>query len=289
MNNTLASAPINNLFTQQPTLKRLLWVLQHNKEFGLYFARCNVPNYRQQLVTALRSSYPNIIEISINQLDAKRKRSWDAIELDIALAEYLEDKPPDAAIFLYDLETLLPTKDTKQQHRILQQINWRRSAYSRLQRCLVIWLPEYALRILARGAQDFFDWYSGIYEFEVPESQRHDFIDQSLKKFNDNKQTHAADRLSVAEKHKWIKTLLGLKDETKPDTHSGKLSLANLLYDLGRLYDSLGEYEQALKYYYQARGDYDVDLDYLLKFLELEFKVNLNKYRSFKVTLNSKI
>ncbi len=93
----------------------------------------------------------------------------------------------------------------------------------------------------------------------------------------------------MAEKHKWIKTLLGLKDETKPDTHSGKLSLANLLYDLGRLYDSLGEYEQALKYYYQARGDYDVDLDYLLKFLELEFKVNLNKYRSFKVTLNSKI
>jgi|GEM_PF-3093944 len=289
MNNTLVSVPTDNLLTQQPALKRLLWVLQHNNEFGLYFARCNVPNYREQLVAALRAHHPNIIEISINQLDAK------AIELDIALAEYLQDKPPNAAIFLYDLETRLPTKDTKQQHRTLQQINWRRSAYARLQRCLVIWLPDYALRICARGAPDFFDWYSGIYEFEVPETQRNDFIAQSLSLFDENKQIHAADHLSVAEKHRWIKTLLSLKDEIQSDTPSGRQSLADLLDDLGRLHKSLGEYEQALDYYqsarkyyldienkkgegttlnnisrvYHARGDYDTALDYLLKSLSI--------------------
>jgi len=179
--NHIISVPTDNLFTQQPALKRLLWVLQHNDGFGLYFARCNVPNYREQLVAALLARYPNIIEISIHQLDA----NLEAIELDIALADYLQDKPPNAALFLYDLETRLPTKDTTLQHRTLQQINWRRSAYARLQRCLVIWLPDYALRILARGAPDFFDWYSGIYEFEVPKAQRNDFISQSLSLFDD--------------------------------------------------------------------------------------------------------
>ncbi|OAD20680.1 hypothetical protein THIOM_003599, partial [Candidatus Thiomargarita nelsonii] len=63
----------------------------------------------------------------------------------------MQDKSPEAAVFLYDLESRLPSKDTELQYRTLQQVNWRRSAYVRLQRRLVIWLPDDALRILARG------------------------------------------------------------------------------------------------------------------------------------------
>jgi tetratricopeptide (TPR) repeat protein len=249
MNNTQTPVSTEELFKQHPPLKRLLWVLQHNEGFGLYFARCNVPSYRKQLVAAIveRCTCP-VIEISLNQLDA----NLETTEIDIALADYLQDKPPQAAVFFYDLETLLPSKETELQHRTLQQINWRRNAYARLQRNLVIWLPDYALRILARGAPDFFDWYSGVYEFDVPESQRANFITDSLNSFDDER-THAEDRLTVAEKRRWLKVLLSLKDETQPDTPSGKQSLAKLLNDLGRLYYSLGEYEQTLEYYQRAR------------------------------------
>ncbi|MEN8217766.1 MAG: tetratricopeptide repeat protein [Pseudomonadota bacterium] len=271
-----------DLFTQHPALKRLLWVLQHNQDFGLYFARCNVPNYRKQLVAAVVAQYPAVIEISLHQLEA----NLETIALDVALAEYLQDKSPEAAVFLYDLESRLPTEDTELQYRTLQQVNWRRSAYVRLQRRLVIWLPDDALRILARGAPDFFDWYSGVYEFEIPERA------VNLSTFYDD---DGGNHLTLAEKRRWKKVLLSLLDETKPDTPGGLQSLANLLMDLGRLHRSLGEYKQALVYFqqlldiyqqlgqfkskaivlkhvagiYYAQGDYDAALEYLTDALKI--------------------
>lgn len=307
MNNTLTALPTEELFKRHPELERLLSILQHNKDFGLYFARCNVPIYRKQLVAILIERYScPIIEVSLNQLEA----NLETTTLDVALAEYLQNQPHDATIFFYDLEMWLPSKDIEVQHHTLQKINWQRSVYARLQRHVVIWLPDYALKIVARSTPDFLDRESGIYEFDVPKSQRANFIIQSPNT-SDEEGTHAEDRMSVAEKRRWMNMLVSLREETQSDTLTGKQSLANLLNDLGRLHRSLGEYEQALDYYqcarsycldiadrngegkllneissiYHAQGDYKTALEYLQQSLDISKETGDRKFEG--ETLNN--
>ncbi len=47
------------------------------------------------------------------------------------------------------------------------QLNEGRGLYQDLGRPLVFWLPEDALRRVARGAPDFWAWRSGVYEFAL--------------------------------------------------------------------------------------------------------------------------
>ncbi len=231
---------------------RFLWVLRNGKGFGLYFVCCNAPAYRRQLVEKIKAEYAQpILEFDLSGHDGEEY-------IDHRLLTWAEDKAVGAPVFLYGLETLLPTRDEDRQFRTLQEINWRRNVYSQLNRNLIIWLPEYALTLLARTASDFYDWHSAVFEFPVPESEKAGFVKQSMMGFMDG-ETHAANQMTLAEKQRWLSVLNGLLDETPKDT----VEYARLLNDLGRLYHALNYYDDALQKYNET-------LDLFMKLNDLE-------------------
>ena len=216
------------------------------------------------------------------------------------------DKPASTPVFLYGLETLLPTRDEDRQFRTIQEINWRRNVYSQLGRNLVIWLPEYALTLLARQASDFYDWHSAVFEFPVPDLDKSGMVEQSMLGFMDG-EVHAYKRLTLTEKHHWLGVLNGLLDETPKES----AEYARLLNNLGLLHRSLGEYEDALKCFQQSfdifkgmgdqaslgtllndislihmdHGEYDAALQYLEDALEVNCKWGIKKEKW--LTLNN--
>lgn len=139
--------------------------------FGLYFARCNPPAYRRAIAEVLRGELDRpVTDVDLTEMDRASTRP----SIDYVLEQNLEDAPEDAVVFVWGLEKLLPSADSDAAitRQTLTEINWRRSAFARLGHPLVVWLPEYALRFVARNAPDFFDWNSGVYVFETPDSMR---------------------------------------------------------------------------------------------------------------------
>ncbi|MEK7990343.1 MAG: tetratricopeptide repeat protein, partial [Thiotrichaceae bacterium] len=278
---------------------RLLRALRRceTEHFYLFFVRCNSLHYRQQLVAAIKTqSQIPIIEISIQTLI--QKYDFDNFSIAAALTIELNTLPPDQAVFIYDLEAYLPNPheqvfETTLAFQTLQQINWQRSIYQRLNRALFFWLPEYALQLLATHALDFFDWRSAIYEFDIPKSQQNDIIQAELQGFRSG-EIHAADYLNKAEKQRWIKMLHSLLDEAT--TAEAQADLQN---DLGRIYYSIGKYDIALDAYqkaldlsrqthqqqlegellnnisqiYNARGEYETALGYLKQSLLIQQEI----------------
>ncbi len=233
--------PVADKSESESALLRLIWVLRNGKGFGLYFACCNALAYRRELVEKVKAEYAQpILEFDLTGHDGEAY-------IDHRLLTWAEDKTPGAPVFCYGLETLLPTRDEDRQFRTLQEINWRRNVYSQLNRNLVIWLPEYALNLLARTASDFYDWHTAVFEFPVPDSEKPHLIGQSLLGFMEG-ETHAANRMTLDEKKRWLSVLNGLLDETPKDT----VEYARLLNDLGRLNISLGEYQESLTYFNES-------------------------------------
>jgi len=217
---------------------RLLWVLRHGRGFGLYFAACNSIAYRTGFVETLKAEYGH----PIVEIDLSGHGGEDYI--DQVLLNALADAPADAPVFVYGLETLLPSRDEDLQFRTIQELNWRRNLYSQINRNLVIWLPDYALTLLARQAPDFYDWHSGVFEFAVPESEKLGLIRQSLSTL-DGGPVQAVDHLSLKDKQQWIGALNGLLDETPKNT----IEYGKILDHLGSFHYSFGRYHEAFKYY----------------------------------------
>ena len=266
------------IFSRHPDLKRLRRVLQLCKGFGLYFARCNTLSLRHELVAALKADAPKpIIELPLNP----ENNSF----IDAQITALLADAGEDAVVFVYDLEKLIYLKD----RHVIQELNWRRGFYGRLNHPVVFWLPEFLLTEIFNQAPDFADWYSGIYEFSLSEAERLNLMAGTWQSVNES----FVGQLSLAEKERWIINLQNLLAELGEQENSS--TKGALLNRLGLLYDSLGSYDEALLYYQhslkiqqdigdqqglgatlnnlagiaQAIGDYDTALHYLTQAFQI--------------------
>ena len=217
--------------------------------FALHFVVCNTPAIYPPLLESLRAAcQPPIYPCTI-------PRDLDTL-IDVWLSEQVRDLPPDAVIFLYGLADLLavPQQDEAgylKRHNILQQLNWQRNAYQRLQRPLVIWVSSKAMQLVACYASDFYDWRTGVFEYHPPQEQRHEIVQQSMAGFD--REWNALNGLSLVEKQRWLGTLQGLIDElATATTPAEQQMLAKLLNDQGDLYYSLGKYELAKPCYEKA-------------------------------------
>jgi len=266
-------------FTLHPELKRLLRALELCEGFGLYFARCNTVSLRNKLVATLKTNLAKpIIELSLN--------IENDIFIDAQMAQLLGNASDDTVVFIYDLEKLFYLKD----RHIIQELNWRRGEYGRLNHPVVFWLPEFLVNEIFNEAPDFSDWYSGIYEFSLSQPERLNLMDNTWQTVNEN----FVGQLSLQEKERWIINLKNLLAEI--DEQDKSRTKSQLLNRLGLLYDSLGKYDKALTCYqqnlkilqtigdkegegvtlnniasiYQAKGDYDTALRYLTDSLKIQ-------------------
>ncbi len=279
--------PATTLSQQYPDLKRLARGIRRSKgTFSLLFAECNLPLLRQQLSTELAQQleFPPVT-VKLSELNT------DAESIDSIIAQQLTHCPDDAAVFLFDLEQLLPTLSREKLRSTVRLLNWRRSELSRLNRPLLIWLPRYAIDILAEETPDFYDWYSGIFSFSAQEEQRSQSGQAAFAGLWSDTGVHAAKHMNAEEKKKWLGTLKELLAEHQtPDKQR-----ANLLNDLGYLLKSMGDNDKALHYYqqslqiqqdigdkagegatlnnisqvYHTRGDFDTALQYLQQSLQI--------------------
>lgn len=152
--------------------------------FVLAFAKCNLPVQRNALVEQLKVLLEplgvSLLKIELKEaveqlLPVLRERlagsylapssaAESAIEREPEAAHTLRERGNKPALFVYGLEHSIPSGDPNP--AILAHLNLLRELFRRDLPCpLVIWLPDYALTLLARGAPDFWAWRSGVYEF----------------------------------------------------------------------------------------------------------------------------
>ena len=143
--------------TSDDTLDRLVRVIERSDGFTLAFVRCNHPIQRETMRQRLRERLTGkrLLEVFqdkpiISLLD-ELSRAWDA------------SNPPDA-VCVYGLE--MSISQEREYSPVLGRLNHDRDLLRRaIPVPLLIWLPDFALDYVARGAPDFWAWRSGVYEF----------------------------------------------------------------------------------------------------------------------------
>lgn len=236
-----------HLFTEQPDLARFIETLKRVKGFALYFAHCNVPTYRAKLTEAIRAHLSRpLVVVNTSPLAEMDQTTRPAI--DGYVETKLEGVSEDAVVFITGLENLLPSRDEEWMLRTAAELNWRRGFFQRMRRPMVFWLPEYALTLLARNAPDLYDWYSGVYDLEIPEQMRAEASRETLKTIQD---TEDQRWMSKDERDRWEDVLQDLLAKAEANSNPNNLSQAeaveqsDLLDRLGRLYLQRAEYQKA--------------------------------------------
>ena len=203
--------------------------------FALYVARANTTVLRRQIVADLRASLSRpLVELTL----APGEPPYEQI------ARVAGSAPAGAVLSVDGLDVLAPSAAPDW---FLRHLNWRRAAYSSLARPLLLWVPEYLLRLMMEHAPDFFDWHSGFYEFTTPEAA----LAETARQVYLVGDAEQAD-LTLAQKRERIATLRGLLDEYVGREPEIRLARADLLSKLGILHYSLGEARRAIEYYEQA-------------------------------------
>ena len=271
---------------------RMLRALRRAEGFALYFAVCNVPVHRAELVEEIRRNlHRPIVEVAI---PSDADDPYPPIEEALNGRTNSHPVPEDAVVFIYGLERLIPSADLERARRTLSRLNWKRSAYRRLGRPLVFWIPLYLIPLLAGEAPDFWDWHSGLYEFPLPEAVRGEVLTRLTEGAY-----WTARALSVEEKREQIRLLEGLLDEYRGDDVASLRARKETLRRLGEFYYSLGKYDAALKSFrehlsvteklddraglaesynniglvYKAQGDYELALEYHGKALAIRKEI----------------
>jgi tetratricopeptide (TPR) repeat protein len=213
-------------------LKRALRVADG---FTLYVARANTAVLRRQITADLHADLSRpLVEVTLVLGEPPYEQ----------IARIAQGVPTDAIISVDGLDVLAPSSGPDW---FLQQLNWRRAAYRKLARPLLLWVPEYLLRLMMEHAPDFFDWHSGFYEFTTPEATRLVTTRQAYAVGD----AEEAD-LGFTEKRQRIATLRGLLDEYVGDAPRIRRARVKLLDKLGLLNWSQGKMEWAIGYYEQA-------------------------------------
>jgi len=214
-----------------------------NGQFALAFARCNSPVQRASLVAILRDSLA-----ALNIPIAEVTLSGPEADIPAELAAGAVPNPG-APLFVYGLESLMPSdllrdKPSQAQYRALAQLNERRGRYQTLARPLVFWVPEYALRLIAEVAGDFWAWRSGVFEFVAgKEAVRETYQREMALPYV------GESNLTRAEKEVRIRVLTALLDDYEGNDAETRAARSNVLYRLGQMQAALGQYEQARRLY----------------------------------------
>lgn len=256
-------------------------VVRWGDEFRLAFVKCN---HSAQQETLRRSLLERLSDQRVLEIPLEKKPIVSLLD-EIRLL-WNPEQPP-VAVCVYELEYSL--REQGQNSPVLGRLNHDRDLLRQaIPAALLIWLPDFALDYVARGAPDFWAWRSGVYEFETDSALwqsecvtvfgDHDAISLGSLSWEDKKK-------EIARLEELLRTSQAL---TRQDTQV-KQANCRLLHQLGFLYDSLGKQDEALDRYqeslklaktlgnrpgegttlnnlsqiYKARGDYDTALRYL--------------------------
>lgn len=222
-------------------VRRLVRSLDYAKGFWLGFVRCNLPAQRRKAAAVCKE----LLEaLGIHLLEVELTEPIS--ELLPILKEHIASEQMGAnenkiAIFVYGLKYSIPSSEAYPP--ILSYLNLNRELFRQeLPHPLAIWLPEYALKALARRAPDFWAWRSGLYEF-APDA------DLAMGALNPiaREEIYVKSSLSGQVKRERLVMLKGLLEdycELGNGPHEREVQ-GSILFEIANVYDDLGELEEA--------------------------------------------
>jgi tetratricopeptide (TPR) repeat protein len=230
----------------------LIRALEWSDEFAIYFAVINPPLIRKQMADELKVSLE------------KEKIQVHSLELNSSyfdLLSIIPEKVPSYCLrgteteiryvlFIFGAEEAIAA-DAETQRLFFDCLNWQRDKLRETIACpLVIWLPEFALRILALETPDFWAWRSGVYYLE-PESVGILRDTQELLRVV----TSEYDVLTYQEKIRRLQQFKALIEDYEKHQFEGKQEseLLEIQFDLlreaGKISFSLANYKDAKQYF----------------------------------------
>jgi tetratricopeptide (TPR) repeat protein len=241
------------------TVRRLVRALDYAEGFWLGFAKSNARAQTRRVAAACKELLDalkiRLVEIELTepttdllpilQERLARELGGRVPEDAHSAEESASTNQPKLAIFVYGLEHSIPSTDAYPP--VLSSFNLKRELFRReVPFPLVLWLPEYALTALARGAPDFWAWRSGLYEL-APERE---LADQSLEAVR-GEAIHITESLSERAKRERLAMLKGLLADYLElgNTTREQSAQAGILHEIGLVYEMLGELAEAKQAY----------------------------------------
>ncbi|NCS02335.1 MAG: tetratricopeptide repeat protein, partial [Microcystis aeruginosa G13-11] len=280
--------------TAAESYQTLLRSLRRKNGFNLLFVRCS-PVQADEIIRGISQDLPNK-NIQVLQLDSETDNLYEKIvdlpnytNLNILFVRGLENallRYEEAESQGYFLSSQSPVYGGTWAGvpKILGYLNLSRERFERqFPFTLVFLLPEFALRYFIRRASDFFDWYSGVYEFPTDkdilerEIRRLVYLDSDLDTYQQftpqQRQEKLAEikaylsdspsldpvRVSQLWQEKGLIHAMGKEYEQaiasydqalqiKPDYHQAWINRGIALGDLGRYEEAIASYDRALEF-----------------------------------------
>jgi tetratricopeptide (TPR) repeat protein len=301
--------------TAAESYQSLLRSLRRKNGFNLLFVRCS-PVQADEIIRGISQDLPNK-NIQVLQLDSETDNLYEKIvdlpnytNLNILFVRGLENallRYEEAESEGYFLSSQSPVYGGTWAGvpKILGYLNLSRERFERqFPFTLVFLLPEFALRYFIRRASDFFDWYSGVYEFPTDkdilhrEIRRLVYLDGDLDTYQQFTPQQRQEKLAeikaylsdspsldpVQTSELWHKKglihqmgkeyeqAIASYDkalEIKPDYHEAWYNRGVALGNLGRLEEAIASYDQALEFkpdYHEAWNNRGIALRNLGRF-----------------------
>lgn len=203
--------------------------------FRLIFVRCNQPSQRLRLMAKLglllsQDTFDSIFftEPIPHLLDAIRDRLPEALP---------------RALFVSGLEYSLPVADEAENTSFIANLNASRNSFpAAIPFPLVLWLPEYALTAIVRGAPDFFSIRSGVYFFAASPAETAPLVNAVIAG-----DSWLLENFLLLEKQERVEAIEVLLQDYQALSHGQRDYRAeSLLLDrLGILYSTLGHWKMS--------------------------------------------
>lgn len=211
--------------------------------FALAFARVNAPARRRELTDTLRERLGDEVRVVPVAV------APETTDLESLLARrYAEEAGEDkVALFVVGVERVLSA--VRERNGFLPVLNYKRENLQRSVPCpVVVWLPEFALRLVATGAPDVWAWRSGVFEFAMDHAE----AEQAWATLHDGGTVDEYARLTPDERRARIEMLEALYHDYNERDGADEISrlaiLADLADRLGRLYQLRPDLPTALEW-----------------------------------------
>lgn len=215
------------------SLIRLQNLIQWGAGFCLLILQQNRPSYRDGLIAFLEKSQPDSRVMNLKELGGF-----------MTFEAELEQQGQIRILHLINLESL----GAPELQVFFKGLNYHREHIART--CpgiLAFWLPETLVREMALQAADFWAWREQVLDFTVP-------VEPVERVYPDWVKSRNMEVQGKLERIKEIEEFLARA------TEQPSLSSADLKRELGNLYTSIGQHDQAKQMFTEAIADYR-DLD----------------------------
>ncbi|MFM7883180.1 MAG: tetratricopeptide repeat protein, partial [Microcystis panniformis] len=246
--------------TAAESYQSLLRSLRRKNGFNLLFVRCS-PVQADEIIRGISQDLPNK-NIQVLQLDSETDNLYEKIvdlpnytNLNILFVRGLENallRYEEAESEGYFLSSQSPVYGGTWAGvpKILGYLNLSRERFERqFPFTLVFLLPEFALRYFIRRASDFFDWYSGVYEFPTDkdilhrEIRRLVYLDSDLDTYKQFTPQQRQEKLAE------IKAYLSDSPSLDPVQASELWHEKGLIHQMGKEYEQeIASYDRALEF-----------------------------------------